>query len=164
MFLGLMRRKVMKKYEKPYILIDENIAEGVYAGSGGCYRFSANITQGPGIDQLEYYVIQVNGTHQAADGHHSSDRVVVIEFNKPISYLSSNATSFEINGTVLSLRYMEGKDQWGNSNHYHNNDGNPNEEYIGLGNLCVKADEGLAVISIYCSYCSEECIDPTHQR
>ena len=31
----------MKNYERPVVLLNEELAEGVYAGSGDCYTFNS---------------------------------------------------------------------------------------------------------------------------
>lgn len=148
----------MKNYEKPIVLMNEELAEGVYAGSGDCYEFVAKVVQTPdsGID---YYVVQVDGWHHAADAHHSDSRTVVIEFNQVVNYVSSNAADVQGSGTTsLALTYTDG--YMGGA--YHNNSGHYNKEYIGLGNLNVKSDPGLAVLKAYSTYCSHTCADPGH--
>lgn len=137
----------MKKYVRPVIVANTELAEGVYAGSGDCYTFSARITQVPeGI--RDYYVVQMDGVHHATDGHHSTLRNVVVCFNQPVVYLDSMAESCEGSGTnqlVLAYRRTNGS--------YHNNA----SENIGLGDLKVQAGENLAVTGIYSNYCNQVC-------
>lgn len=139
----------MKNYEKPIVMINEDMAEGVYAASGDCYTFTADIMQGP--DRPAYYdnyVIQINGTHNATDGHHSGVRTVKIVFNQDVTYLSSNAESCTGSGSkTLYLTYT----QYNGS--YHNNEGGN----IGLGNLNVDSAHGLAITGVTCTYCNESC-------
>lgn len=141
----------MKKYEKPIVMINDELAEGVYAGSGDCYTVEAKIEQGP--DRAAYhsnYVVKIDGKHSAADNHHSSARKIRIEFNLPVTYISSNAASCEGNGTnTLTLLYVQTGDA------YHNNA----NETIGLGDLNIDAAHGLEVKSTKCVYCSETCDD-----
>lgn len=138
----------MKNYEKPIITINEELAEGVYAASGDCYTFTAEIVQDPKLGH-EVYTIQMNGDHAATDGHHSSTRTVAISFNMPVIYNSSNAAEVVGSGTnTLYLTFIDGT-----NGSYHNNA----SDKIGLGQLLVKADEGLAITSIYCVHCNRTC-------
>ncbi len=141
----------MKNYERPIVMINEDLAEGVYAASGDCYTVTAHITQGPGLAAvLEYYVIQLDGVHDAKDGHHSSTRVIRVVFNKNVTYRSSNAESVSGSGSnVLDLTYVQGNGS------YHNNA----SDTLGLGNLSVDAEVGLAIESVSCTYCSRSCFD-----
>lgn len=122
-----------KQYVKPVVLEDEDVMEGVYmlTMKSGCYTASAEIKQRPEIGR-QNYVIQVNGKHQAT---HSNDRQVLhISFNLPVEYVSSGGTLKSGNGsTSLDIDYS-----------YHQN-GNDN---IGLGDLVVKAEPGLAISTV----------------
>lgn len=130
----------MKNYEKPCVLVNEELAEGVYAASG-CYTVTAAITQQP-EEGRGNYLIRVDAVHEA--DHHSSMQVIELTFNKVVEYVSSEAQSASGSGsTTLTLTY-------GN---YHNN----NSDRIGLANLCVVADAGLSVTGARCTYCNESC-------
>lgn len=143
--------ELMKNYVKPIVIANDELSEGIYTGSGTCYTFNARIVQKPdgGVD---YYTIQIDGQHAATDGHHSTERTVVITFTQPVTYLQSNAISQLGSGTnTLTLTFKDGY-----NGSYHNNAG----DNIGLGQLTVKTDgtdTGLAITSIYCSYCNNEC-------
>lgn len=53
----------MVKYSKPMVIVDQGLAEGVYAASGaGCYTASAYIHQTNETGRHDYR-IQVNGVH-----------------------------------------------------------------------------------------------------
>lgn len=137
----------MKNYVRPVALVNEELAEGVYAASGDCYTFTANIHQTP-QDGRGDYRIQLNGVHDAADGHHSNSCRVEIDFNIPIQYVSSGAGAYYGDGTTrLVLDYNN------SGGNYHNNA----RDNIGLGDLVVTADLGLAVVDVKCTYCSQEC-------
>lgn len=139
----------MKKYERPVVMINEELAEGIYAASG-CYIFTSRITQKP-EGQRDWYVIQVDGTHMAVDGHHSSDRTLRITFNQNVTYKDSEAYTCEGSGTTaLTLRYIQ------DSEHPYHNNSNGN---IGLGNLEVYSDAGLSIIKTEFVYCCMSCID-----
>lgn len=122
----------MKSYSKPVVMVDNGLAEGVYAASGaGCYTASANIHQKPETGRGDYR-IQVNGVH-AAD-HTKEAQTLTISFNQEVTYSSSNGTlASGATGTVLVINYT-----------YHQN---PSDN-IGLGDLVVTSDAGLAVTGV----------------
>lgn len=138
----------MREYRKPILIPNEELAEGIFAASGdNCYTFWAHIAQKPELGN-PVYTIQIDGKHHAADGHHSSERTVIINFNLPVSYVSSNAVSVEGDGTTsLKLSFVDG---FGS---YHNNA----EDNIGLGQLKVTAAEGLAITAVGSDFCNKTC-------
>lgn len=112
------------------ILRTEELAEGVYLASG-CYTATAYIHQTP-QDGRGTYSIQVNGQHNA--DHTKEAQTLTISFNQPVVYSSSNGVSVSGSGTnTLVINY-----------NYHQN---PTDN-IGLGDLVVQADAGLAVTSV----------------
>lgn len=120
----------MTNYESPVILRTEELAEGVYLASG-CYTATAIILQTP-QDGRGDYRIQVNGQHNA--DHTKEAQTLTISFNQPVVYSSSNGVSVSGSGTnTLVINY-----------NYHQN---PTDN-IGLGDLVVQADAGLAVTSV----------------
>lgn len=139
----------MKKYEKPIVLVNEELAEGVYAASGDCYTVSADIVQRPELGK-DTYTVQMDGVHGAHDGHHSSERVIKVEFNQVVSHVCSNAACVSGSGTnTLYLTYVQ------DNGSYHNNAC----ENLGLGNLEVTAGEGLCINRVSCTYCNGSCYD-----
>ena len=133
------------KYEKPTIILNEELSEGVYAASGSvgsdCYTVSAYIHQKPETGRGDYR-IQVNGIHAASNGHHSGEQILTLSFNQPVNYSWSNGTLVSGDGTSsISIKY-----------NYHNN-GNDN---IGMGDIVVTSDGGLAVIGAVLS-CNYDC-------
>lgn len=132
----------MEKYQKPVILTNEELEEGVYAASGSeCYTVTAYIHQTPQQGRGDYR-IQVDGVHDAADGHHSGQQVLTLSFNKPVSFKSANGSLSGGDGTQsISITYG-----------YHNNA----SDNIGLGDVVVEADEGLAVLGAVLS-CNRDC-------
>lgn len=136
----------MKNYEKPIVLMNDEVSEGVYAASGDggseCYKATAYIHQRPETGR-ENYCIQANAEHTAANGHHSGQQILTLYFNQPVTYdwcSSANATLHGGNGTSnLQIRY-----------NYHNNA----YEYIGLGDIYVKSGDGLEVTGarLECDY------------
>lgn len=137
----------MKNYVKPVMLDNEEVFEGVYAASGAgdgadCYTVTAYIHQTPETGRGDYR-IQVNGVHAAANGHHSGEQILTLTFNQPVDYSWSNGTLVGGNGTsTINIKY-----------NYHNN-GNDN---IGLGDIVVTADDGLAITGAVLS-CNYDCV------
>ena len=128
----------MKDYVKPIVVLNDEVAEGVYAGSTGtetgegddCYTVGAYIHQTPETGRGDFR-IQVDAVHAAGDGHHSGQQTLILYFNQPVVYKDSNGTLAGGDGSsALSIDYS-----------YHNN-GNDN---IGLGDVIVESDAGLAV-------------------
>ena len=125
----------MKTYERPVVIANDELVEGVYMASGDsvcnddCYTVRAYIHQWPETGRKDYR-IQCNAKHAAGDGHHSGEQVLVLNFNQPVEYVSSNGNLKSGNNTTtLQIDYS-----------YHNN-GNDN---IGLGDVVVKSAAGLA--------------------
>lgn len=129
----------MRNYEKPIILRSDELAEGIYLASGvgpgggstvgtDCYTVSGRITQTPETGR-DSYCIQFDAVHSA--DHHSTGQVLVISFNQPVTYVSSQGTSCSGSGTsTLRIDY-----------NYHSN----YEENIGLGDVYVSAGDNLAL-------------------
>lgn len=131
----------MRKYVKPIAVVNSNLAEGVYAASGDCYTVRAYITQTPAVGR-QYYVVHVDGSHAATDGHHSTQQMLTLTFNKPVTYDSSNGTLTGGDGTSsINISYS-----------YHNNA----SDNIGLGDVNVRAEAGLAVTGAVLS-CNHKC-------
>lgn len=131
----------MRKYVKPIAVVNSNLTEGVYAASGDCYTVSAYITQTPAVGR-QYYVVHVDGSHAATDGHHSTQQMLTLTFNKPVTYDSSNGTLTGGDGTSsINISYS-----------YHNNA----SDNIGLGDVNVRAEAGLAVTGAVLS-CNHKC-------
>lgn len=123
---------MMEKYSKPMVIVDQGLAEGVYAASGaGCYKASADIHQKPDIGRGDYR-IQVNGQHNA--DHTKEAQTLTISFNQNVTYVSGGAGVIDGNGTP-TLRVKLG---------YHQN---PSDN-IGLGDLVVTSDAGLAITGV----------------
>lgn len=119
----------MSKYERPVVEIDAGMAEGVYAASGaGCYTVTARIHQTPEVGR-EDYRIQVDAVHNA--DHTNNAQTLTLSFNQDVTYVSSQGTlASGQTGRVLVINYT-----------YHNNE----HENIGLGDVVVKSDAGLAI-------------------
>lgn len=134
-----------KTYVKPIVVVNPGLTEGIYAASGGdstdCYTCTARIHQTPETGR-ETYVLQVDADHHASDSHHSGKQVLDITFNQPVTYVSSGGELSGGDGTAtLNISYK-----------YHNN-GN---DHIGLGNLEVKSEANLSVVSTVL-HCNMDC-------
>lgn len=129
----------MKNYERPIVMINEDLAEGVYAASGvNCYTSSAKITQKPETGR-ETYIIQLYADHNATD-HHSTGQVVTVTFNVPVEFVSMRSGG---EGTA-TYRSGSGTNTIVIDTTYHNN--NP-ETGIGLGELTVKPTTSTDVVT-----------------
>lgn len=120
----------MKRYDKPSILVNEELSEGVYAASG-CYTVTTQVHQQMQTGRGDFR-IQINGKHDA--DHTKEKQTLTISFNMPVDYKTSNGTLVGLGtGTTLVVDYA-----------YHQN---PTDN-IGLGDLIVVADPGLEVTSV----------------
>lgn len=97
----------MKNYERPFIVVNEELAEGVYAASGAvaggsttggtssstnCFGFSPNL-QG---SSDSYYYIDMQITHLTANGsdpHASTGLIITFNFNQPVKYAGAQSCS-----------------------------------------------------------------------
>lgn len=87
----------MKNYSKPVVLMNEELAEGVYAASGSdCYTAWGEVIQNPATG-MDNYVVKIHADHNTTT-HHSTEQFALVTFNKPVKYLSCYATS----GTYLA--------------------------------------------------------------
>lgn len=70
----------MKKYEKPVVMINEELAEGVYAASG-CWTANGAGRQ-TRVSSREDFRFQVNGSHIAVA--HTGKVIVTFIFDQPV--------------------------------------------------------------------------------
>lgn len=115
----------MNKYSKPIVLMNEELAEGVYAASGtDCYSVTYQIHQTPENGRVDYR-IQVDAHHSA--DHHGTHQTLYITFNQPVTYGGGTTTTIAV------------------SKEYHQN----GTDNIGFGDLIVTSDAGLSIQSAY---------------
>lgn len=120
----------MEKYNKPTVLINDEVSEGVYAASG-CYTVTASVRQDMQNGRGDYR-IQINGKHDA--DHGNEKQTLTITFNMPVEYKSSTGTLVGLGtGTTLVIDYT-----------YFQN----KKDNIGLGDLVVTADNGMEITSL----------------
>ena len=142
----------MKNYSKPIVLMNEELAEGIYAASGDCYTITAKIVQKPATGNLNY-VVQFDGKHNT-DTHHSTAQVLTITFNKAVIFNEcyGNGAKYQSGSgtTTLKINYT-----------YHNNA----VDNIGLGDLKVMTVDGswdgLEVVSVVLG-CNYDCDQHSH--
>lgn len=133
----------MCNYCKPFVLMNEELAEGVYAASGApaakfggpdCWTVNAYIHQWPETGR-DSYVIQTTGTHLNPD-HHLSNIQITYHFNQTVTFESCNGGTLVGNGTSSSITLER-------------NIGTPNSnEGLGLGDLYVVSESGLSLLGI----------------
>lgn len=119
-------------YNKPDIIVNIDLAEGVFAASGAkCYTTTAKIHQTPCYGD-GYYKIQVDGHHNG--DHTNSEQTLVITFNQPVTYKKHCGRELiDGDGTctlTIRLKYWQ----------------NPTDN-IGFGDLVVKSTQGLSIVS-----------------
>ena len=120
----------MAKYEKPMVIANDELAEGVFAASG-CYTVTAEVVQ---TDVPKLYVIQVNGKHNA--NHTCEEQTLTINFNVRVTLVSCN-------GQLVSPADGSASTQLVVKYNYHQN---PTDN-IGLGDFKVSttSDESLTI-------------------
>ena len=74
----------MKKYEKPVVMINEEVAEGVYAASGCWHLDAKDITQFPCDGQI-YYVVHLHFWHD--DIAHKPNTYLTINFDQNVKMI-----------------------------------------------------------------------------
>ncbi len=109
----------MKNYEKPVVMVNEGLAEGVYAASG-CFLATATMVQAAETGNLNY-TYQVDGQHNAT--HHSTSQTVTFEFAYPVEYVSGGQYVSGDGTKKITIDF---------SQHFEL------EQTAGLGNLVVK--------------------------
>lgn len=94
---------MMVKYSKPMVIVDQGLAEGVYAASGtGCYTVTAKIHQTPGIGRGDYR-IQLNGQHHA--DHTKEAQTLTISFTNLLPIVVQMELAGATTGTTLTINY-----------------------------------------------------------
>ena len=112
---------MMKKYEKPVVVVNDELSEGVYAASGaGCYDVTATINQENQNGRMDYRII--------VDAVHNADH------DTPVTYSFSNGTlQGSATGNTIVVAYT-----------YHNN---PSDR-IRLADLIVTCDKFPQIVNV----------------
>lgn len=92
----------MMNYEKPLVLANEDVAEGVYAASGAiCWTTGAVSTQ----DYVDgNHIFEISAQHTTMVEHISNALTVELSFNYPItSAYSENDWTCSVNGSKVTV-------------------------------------------------------------
>lgn len=136
----------MKNYEKPVVVVNEGLAEGVYASSGcltatyeggGATVYIASRPQPNDLEQV--YTIQVGGTHIMPEGdvHKSGTQTVYITFNQPVTYNGITSTTISSSNTNTLNNNNEGFG-WGVTKVYYS--GEEELKIIGVTTSCTPVE------------------------
>ena len=108
----------MKSYEKPVVLANDEVAEGVYAGSGkgdGCFKYftywGSNFSDADG-----FYEYNVEFVHDDV-AHMECTHKICIHFNgsTPIAArCKTNCTDYEIKGNNIIVTWAQQQANGGN--------------------------------------------------
>ena len=105
----------MKKYEKPIVMINEELAEGVYAASGqsvDCWIIDKNGETTNFVAGDSSREFQFNAHHFSIEVGHAPDSVWVVSFSQTITeVVSCSGLYTEINGTTVKVY-----NKWSNAN------------------------------------------------
>lgn len=95
----------MKNYERPVVLVNEEVAEGVYAASGGevssdCWTVSVTMDQS---DAGGYSTYRVAASHSNDVEHISTKTVVTVVFNGTVTSAEYEGFDVSVSGNVVTL-------------------------------------------------------------
>lgn len=91
----------MKNYQKPIILANEDVAEGVYTASGNCWTPEIKSTQDW---NGEYNVFEVHNSHSVDVEHISLGYTVVITCSSPVTgAYAENGWTCSVNGMEVTV-------------------------------------------------------------
>lgn len=127
----------MKNYEKPIVLANSELSEGVYAASGpyqatgsDCYKAGANTTQAPEYGRGSF-CLHVDGKHNSVDGdgHATDSQTLVLTLSNPVEVVASQGKNVTVSpdGYTVYIDYS-----------YHNN----SSDNIGLSDVYVRTKDG----------------------
>ena len=135
----------MNNYKKPVVLLNEELAEGVYAASGAvsggglggddCWEVKARFHQWPETGRMTYK-IQTDAKHINQDHHTSNIRITYI-FDHTVTFVSCNGGTLYGSGTGTSITIER-------------NIGTKNgNENLGLGDVEVKTEaDSLTLVGV----------------
>ena len=94
----------MKNYEKPIVLTNEELAEGVYAASGetsnDCWTVAVTPDQS---DAGGYATFRVAATHSTSVTHISTKTVVTIVFSDTVTSAEYEGFTASVSGNTVTL-------------------------------------------------------------
>ncbi len=93
----------MANYEKPFVLLDEGIGEGVFmaSGSSDCWTVSA-----PSVQEWtgSHHVFQVNASHSKSAQHITTQVEYTIEFTSPVvDAYAENGYECKVSGNKVTV-------------------------------------------------------------
>lgn len=132
----------MKKYERPFILENDELAEGIYANSGTnnvtddpvCWTVSVNKEQV--VAHEKYANFRVSANHPGTVKHISTESTVTIVFNMPITDAVFESFSASVSGCTAVLVRQQ-----------HGNAYNSADQYSSLLKVTCDDPDGLQVVS-----------------
>lgn len=131
----------MSNYEKPIVLANSELSEGVYAASGtyGFNNANADIHQRPETGRGNY-VLNVGANQQ--NGEMSYNQTVTLTFNQPVTVVNTGngntGVIVEGDGTnTVTIKYSYTQ--------------NPNDNFR-LSDFIVESDPGLEVLGASSTY------------
>ena len=135
----------MKNYEKPVVMINEELAEGVYAASGvtyydDCYTVTIKEIKQELQDGRMSYCIQYDAIHTA--DHHGGLQQLIITFDRPVEHVSGGTLVSGNNTRTLTLDYS-----------YHQN---PSDK-VGNGALYVYTPDVTLSVEDAVFTCNHKC-------
>lgn len=139
----------MKKYEKPVVMINEELAEGVYAASGvpggDCWDITVSPTNQDYVDG--YRPFRVNATHKSVK-HISGATVVTIVFNYTLTGAKCENTEWTCSwsGNTLTITRPN------HGNAYSDGDTYNYGIWASTGDEATTKALATSSYSIYCQY------------
>ena len=92
---------IMKNYEKPMVMVNEGLAEGVYAASGDCWSLEAYVADTNGV-------IQIDAHHENLEPHNSAI-TITITFNQDVEVVDNGgARSASASGNSATFTWDVG--------------------------------------------------------
>ena len=98
---------IMRNYEKPVVLANNEMSEGVYAASGDtCWVLGEPRTEaGTKPESICFYI---EAHHNTTEGHGNEPITVTLVFNKAVSVVSCNSGTYELSGSVVKITSANG--------------------------------------------------------
>lgn len=90
----------MSKYLKPIVLVNEDLAEGVYAASGDCWSVEVTSAQD---DAGGYHNFRVHAVHSASAEHISSKTVITVVFSDIVTAATFEGFDVSVSGNTVTL-------------------------------------------------------------
>lgn len=112
---------MMKKYEKPIVLENQEMSEGVYAASGvssDCWQIISIVATDNIVQSDSSREFQIDAIHYNSSDNHYADVILTIEFSQTITSATSTSglvTSVSGNTVVLSRTFETNNngEKWG---------------------------------------------------